>query len=62
MKVPRIYFETHSDFFKDLFSLPGGDKPAEGTCDENPIKVEGVSKMDFKQLLTAMYPKYVDHL
>ena len=57
IKVPKRYFETHSSFFSGLFSLPVGDEPVEGTCDENPIKVEGVSKPDFKSLLTAMYPK-----
>lgn len=62
MKVPKLYFEAHSKFFQELFSLPGGDKPVEGTCDESPIKVEGVSKEDFKRLLTAMYPKYVGGL
>ena len=61
-KVPKYYFETHSSFFSGLFSLPVGDKLAEGSCDENPIKVEGVSKPDFKLFLIAMYSKYVNRL
>ena len=57
-EVPKYYFETHFSLFSNLFS----DKPAEGSCDENPIKVEGVSKPDFKLFLIAMYPKYVNRL
>ena len=55
-EVPKYYFETHLS--RDLFS----DKPAEGSCDENPIKVKGVSKPDFKLFLIAMYPEYVNRL
>lgn len=62
MKVPKLYFATQSNFFRDLFSLPGGNEPTEGTCDKNPIKVDGVTKVDFKRLLKAMYPKFVGHL
>lgn len=55
-KVPRYRFEKGSGFFKDLFSLPTGDAPAEGSSDENPISVLGIMKVDFARLVEVMYP------
>ncbi|KDQ50882.1 hypothetical protein JAAARDRAFT_141290 [Jaapia argillacea MUCL 33604] len=57
-KVPRLYFENHSDVFRDMFRLPverGVD--VEGSSDENPLRLEGIKKVDFLRLLRVMYPR-----
>ncbi|KAG6328814.1 hypothetical protein ID866_10276 [Astraeus odoratus] len=39
-----------------MFSLPQGDQvTVEGLSDENPIRLDGVSKNDFEQLLKALF-------
>lgn len=55
-KVPRLYFERNSGIFRDMFTLPPGDKPTEGSCDENPLALKSIQKVDFQRLLRAMFP------
>jgi len=62
--VDGILFQIHvdilareSEVFKDIMSLPVfPDGYAEGVCDENPIRLEGVFKDAFRQLLRVLYP------
>lgn len=56
-KVPRYNFERKSDIFEAMFSLPQivGRDP-EGSNESAPVKLEGVSKLDFQKLLEVMYP------
>jgi len=54
-KVPRLYFERNSAFFRDLFAnLPCTQ---EGTNDDNPIRLEGTEKVDFQRFLTVAFPE-----
>jgi hypothetical protein len=58
-KVPRLYFERNSAFFRDLFTnLPSTQ---EGTNDDNPIKLEATEKVDFQRFLTAAFPELSWH-
>jgi hypothetical protein len=45
--------------FRDMFKLPKSADSAEGTCKEHPVKLEGIRKSDFEQLLRVMFPTYV---
>jgi len=56
-RVPRRYFQTHSSVFGDVFSLPLGGKNPEGSSDDNPFKLESISKVDFQRLLKVIYPE-----
>ncbi|KAI6137432.1 hypothetical protein EDD17DRAFT_1517365 [Pisolithus thermaeus] len=54
-KGPREPFEKESEVFCDMLSLPQGSSVvAEGTSDENPIRIDRTSKDDFEQLLKAL--------
>ncbi|KAJ7763591.1 hypothetical protein DFH07DRAFT_956402 [Mycena maculata] len=54
-KVPRYQFERNSEIFAGTFMLPTtGD--VEGKSDKNPIKLEGISSVDFERLLAVLYP------
>ncbi|KAF9012720.1 hypothetical protein BDQ17DRAFT_1321672 [Cyathus striatus] len=55
-KVPRYHFESNSETFSDCFSLPQGDGPKEGDNEENPLRLEGIDKVDFEHLLEVLYP------
>ncbi|KAG6910323.1 hypothetical protein DXG01_011391 [Tephrocybe rancida] len=55
--VPRYYFANKSEVFSDMFSLPPQqDTKLEGSCDASPLHLEGVSRIDFKGFLRALYP------
>ncbi|KAF9239119.1 hypothetical protein BU15DRAFT_62136 [Melanogaster broomeanus] len=54
-KVPRNRFETESTVFRDMFLLPAGDlHEVEGRNDEKPIRLEGIKKDEFEQLLKVL--------
>ncbi|KAJ6564345.1 hypothetical protein B0H19DRAFT_1140844 [Mycena capillaripes] len=54
-KVPRYHFERNSEIFASIFTLPvTGD--VEGGSDQKPIKLEGISSVDFERLLVVLYP------
>ncbi|KAJ7250470.1 hypothetical protein B0H12DRAFT_974819, partial [Mycena haematopus] len=56
-KVPRYHFEHSSEIFAATFTLPVVDgADTEGGSDENPVILEGISKVDFKALLKVLYP------
>ncbi|KAJ7509744.1 hypothetical protein B0H11DRAFT_2270119 [Mycena galericulata] len=54
-KVPRYHFENNSEIFASAFTLPTADD-VEGVSDRNPVKLEGISSVDFERLLAALYP------
>lgn len=57
-RVPFEVFETRSEVFRDMFSLPVGAVTAtNGKSDDSPIVLEGVEAKDFKALLRLLYPK-----
>jgi hypothetical protein len=57
-KLPRRAFLNDSAVFRDIFNLPNSADSAEGTCREHPLKLEGIKKSDFEQLLRVMFPAY----
>ncbi|THU77833.1 hypothetical protein K435DRAFT_595972, partial [Dendrothele bispora CBS 962.96] len=56
-RVPRFHFETSSEVFRDMFTLPQTGKQEEGDSDANPIKLEGIKAADFECLLKVLYPR-----
>jgi len=59
-KVPRTYFERDSEAFSAMFKLPvAQDVPVEGSSDQQPIHLEGITAHEFRQLLRVMYPQHV---
>ncbi|EIW78706.1 hypothetical protein CONPUDRAFT_16120, partial [Coniophora puteana RWD-64-598 SS2] len=59
-RVPRYVFEDSSDVIRDMFLFPSGAQAAEGLSDESPITLQETSSWDFKQLLRAMFCRYVE--
>jgi hypothetical protein len=57
-RVPRRYFEQESEVFHDMFRLPvAEDAIPDGCSDEQPLRLDGILKEDFRQLLRVMFPK-----
>ncbi|TFK74667.1 hypothetical protein BDN72DRAFT_833194 [Pluteus cervinus] len=57
-RVPRLYFERESEFFRTTFQLPQeSGRALDGDSDEQPFRLDDVKKADFKALLGIMYPK-----
>ncbi|KAJ7133949.1 hypothetical protein C8R43DRAFT_1022665 [Mycena crocata] len=54
-KIPRYHFERSSEIFATMFSLPTSAE-GEVLTDQNPIKLEGISSVDFERLLEVLYP------
>jgi hypothetical protein len=57
-RIPRYHLERDPDnIFAAMFSLPQSqNEDGEGMSDANPIKLEGVSKVDWEHFLEALYP------
>lgn len=47
-KVPRQTLEFQSKVFRDMFSLPAS-AVAEGSSDNNPIRLDGIAKEEFRR-------------
>lgn len=74
-QLPIANFVQESEVFKTLFEVPqprsptstraegggpnGDDEDVEGATDTNPIRLAGVRKDDFKNLVRVMYARYV---
>ncbi|KAK0241242.1 hypothetical protein EDD85DRAFT_764063 [Armillaria nabsnona] len=57
-RVPRYQFIEKSETFRAMFTLPQTETDTvEGDSDDNPIQLQGVSKVDFERLLKFMYPQ-----
>ncbi|KIM58140.1 hypothetical protein SCLCIDRAFT_1218881 [Scleroderma citrinum Foug A] len=49
-------FQQESTVFRDMFSMPqGSQNMVEGLSDDKPIRLDGVAKNDFEQLLKALF-------
>lgn len=56
-RVPRYYFEQESDVFRDMFQFPVAEGAVpDGCSDEQPLRLDGIKKEDFRQLLRVMFP------
>ena len=55
-RVPRDAFESHSQYFRDLFSSKGTTPT--GDINE-PIYLEGIEVNAFRDILRLLYPPYV---
>ncbi|KAI5993147.1 hypothetical protein F5J12DRAFT_858835 [Pisolithus orientalis] len=54
--LPKEPFERESTVFCDMFALPQGDgNSIEGLSDEMPIRLFGVSKEEFEELLKVLF-------
>ncbi|KAG7449841.1 uncharacterized protein BT62DRAFT_610108 [Guyanagaster necrorhizus] len=53
--VPRYHFESFSVIFKTMFALPQGDSlNVDGSSDERPLILQGVTAQEFRSLLSVM--------
>ncbi|KAL5490049.1 hypothetical protein ACEPAI_4882 [Sanghuangporus weigelae] len=53
-RVPRHPFETESQIFKDMFAIPS-DSSADGSSDEKPLILPGISANDFRVFLKVLF-------
>jgi hypothetical protein len=54
--VPKHVFDE-SPIFQDMFSVPpGASQSVDGLSDQQPLRLEGVSLIDFRCLLNYLYP------
>jgi len=59
-RVPGHHFIQQSEVFRDMFELPVSNNTLpDGSSDEQPLRLEGVRKVDFKELLRAMFPTLI---
>lgn len=56
-RVFRSSLTRHSPIWRELFELPHPvGEPMEGSGDEHPLVLYGISKIDFERLLWIIYP------
>jgi len=56
-KVPTAQFTKASHVFWDMFSVPQPEGfNCEGSDDKNPLKLEGIMKVDFEWFLRVLFP------
>jgi len=64
-KVPRRNFEIESEIFSDMFQLPvpktADGRALDGSSDDQPLRLDGIKKSDFVQLLRVMFPSDSQH-
>jgi hypothetical protein len=54
-RVPRSYFEKHSEVFRNEYLLHLKDQMMpDGITDSQPLRLEGVDTAEFRCLLKAM--------
>ena len=57
-KVPRRNFAIESEIFSDMFQLPvptTAGHSLDGSSDDQPLRLDGIKKSDFVQLLRVMF-------
>ncbi|KAJ3534164.1 hypothetical protein NMY22_g7040 [Coprinellus aureogranulatus] len=52
-RIPKLYLESSSPLFKDMWSLPQGPD-AEGQTEENPVVLTGCTNAEFENLLAVL--------
>ncbi|KAJ7188792.1 hypothetical protein C8R46DRAFT_1341462 [Mycena filopes] len=57
-KIPKWQFETNSGVFATTFSLPQSEEKGEveGSDDEHPFRLDGISRVEFQTFLKVLYP------
>ena len=56
-RVPQVYFENTA-IFDTIFTLPAANNtPVDGSEDEHPFKLDGISKAEFRAFLKVLYPQ-----
>jgi hypothetical protein len=59
-RVPRAPFEETSTVFSDIFRLPVPEGGApDGFSDDQPFRLDGVKKKDFRLLLQVLVPRFL---
>ncbi|KAF9445384.1 hypothetical protein P691DRAFT_795586 [Macrolepiota fuliginosa MF-IS2] len=53
--VHRSVLSRDSSSFRTMFSLPPGERPVEGTSDDNPIVLAGDDAAEFRHFLWSLY-------
>jgi hypothetical protein len=57
-RVPRSYLEEESEVFREMYQLPIAENTTpDGCSDEQPLRLDGVKKEDFRQLLRVLIPR-----
>jgi hypothetical protein len=57
--VPWPAINKDSEVFRDMRAIPSGpNTPKDGTNDNRPIRLDGIRKDDFRQLLRILYPSF----
>ncbi|KAH8117107.1 hypothetical protein DFH11DRAFT_1152839 [Phellopilus nigrolimitatus] len=58
-RVPQQGFESQSEVFKTMFTLPSGeDTEQDGCSDDRPLVLEGIKADDFRAFLKLLYPQF----
>jgi len=56
-KLPKRNFVSDSEVFADMCKMPLAEgTPADGSCKEHPLRLEGVKRYDFESLVRVMFP------
>jgi len=55
-RLHRSLLERHSAIFREMWTVPPPRESTEGTTDDNPIILAGISDLDFVRLLWMLYP------
>ncbi|PBK73972.1 hypothetical protein ARMSODRAFT_879012, partial [Armillaria solidipes] len=55
-RFPKHHLMRKSEVFRSMLSMPQGESEPEGVGDDHPIKLWGVSKIEFERLLQVLHP------
>jgi len=57
-KVPKAHFQNGSEVFRQMFTLPASEGcDVDGSSDDYPLRLDGITKDDFVPFLKAMFPR-----
>ncbi|KAK0241205.1 hypothetical protein EDD85DRAFT_392660 [Armillaria nabsnona] len=55
-RFPKHHLMGRSEAFRSMLAMPQGSNQPEGFSDDRPIKLLGISKIDFERLLEVLHP------
>ncbi|KAK0195933.1 hypothetical protein F5146DRAFT_1133376 [Armillaria mellea] len=55
-RFPKHHLMKKSEVFRSMLSMPQGKSEPEGFSDDRPIKLWGISKIEFERLLQVIHP------
>ncbi|KAK0212349.1 hypothetical protein DFS33DRAFT_19484 [Desarmillaria ectypa] len=55
-RFPKHHLMGKSEVFMSMLSMPQGNNKPEGVSDDRPIKLLGISKVEFERLLQVLHP------